>query len=71
MERKPLSYAGDVHSMKCALAFVNPNSKQEATKDVAWLQYSLEHEQGHQNRTTVTRMIEARMRKIKKQFGLT
>jgi hypothetical protein len=66
--RSSLSNTGSTDDIKISLYYVNPSTPDEARKTLEWLEYSLETEIKDTNRSTVIKMIQVKIRNIKKRF---
>jgi len=62
-----ISNKGSVEDIRCSLSHMNPQTKSEIQKDLKYLNFSLGYEIIHKNRSTVIRMIQSRLKQLKKQ----
>ena len=63
-----LSNNGSVEDIRNSLYFVKPVDPEDARELLKWLQESLDDEVKNRNRSTVIKLIQSKVRLIKKQF---
>lgn len=66
-----IQYKGSVDDIRCTLNLMDPVTFKVLNENLAYLKRSLEYEPGHLNRSTVIKMLGAKIRKfelIRKQF---